>query len=220
MQNRPGAVGPPHYRALLDDLPVAGASIAVFDRHGHQSTIWASDTVAATLEQLQFDLGQGPHWRALATGEPVLIPNLSADSDTAWPLFGAAAATLPVGAMFAFPLTLGAVSVGVLDLYASAPCTLSAADYATIVARCSGVALQAAMDAVHDADSDASPSSLAPAMRREVHQATGVVLVQLGISASEAFFVLRAHAYSTGRSILETAQAVLAGDLDFRELRE
>ena len=206
----------PTYLAFIERLPISGASIAVFDVGGRQSTVWASDDTAARIEDLQFDLGQGPHWAALTSGIPVLISDTRSDFHEEWPLFGAALSQLDVGALYSFPMSLGAVTVGVVDLYCHRPLILEQADYVLAIALCGQVAKHAVFDAVRGAGLDAVGAfDRAPAMRREVHQATGVVLVQLGSSATEAFFILRAYAYSNGLSLLAVSKDVLAGEIDF-----
>jgi hypothetical protein len=44
----------------------------------------------------------------------------------------------------------------------------------------------------------------------EVHQATGIVAVQLGVSLDDALVRLRARAFSDGRSLREIARDVVA----------
>jgi AmiR/NasT family two-component response regulator len=80
------------------------------------------------------------------------------------------------------------------------------------------VAKHAVSDALRDARLEDAGEQRAPAMRREVHQATGVVLVQLNITPTEAFFVLRAYAFANGLAVLGVAQDVLAGRLNFSDL--
>lgn len=55
-----------------------------------------------------------------------------------------------------------------------------------------------------------------PYSRRTLHQATGMVLVQLNIPAEDARLVIQAHAFASSRSVRETAQDVLDGRLQFR----
>jgi hypothetical protein len=60
------------------------------------------------------------------------------------------------------------------------------------------------------------PADKAPAgasYRLEVHQATGVVSVQLGVPIEEAFLRLRAYAYSHERNIDDVARDLVAGRL-------
>ena len=202
-------------------LPITGLSIAVFDVDGRQSTIESTDPVATRIEELQFELGEGPHWVALQSRAPVLVSDVTEASDSRWPVFGESLGLLPVGAIFSFPMILGAVAVGVVDMYRTRPGILSQKDYVLAIALCGTVAKRAVREALRGATGESvGTADPAPAMRREVHQATGVVLVQLNISATEAFFVLRAHAFSHGLSIVGVSQDVLAGRLDFRDLPE
>ena len=52
-------------------------------------------------------------------------------------------------------------------------------------------------------------------MRREVHQATGMVLVQLNTTATDAFLRLRSHAFASGRTVQDVAHDVVTRQLDF-----
>lgn len=51
--------------------------------------------------------------------------------------------------------------------------------------------------------------------RRHVHQATGMVLAQVGVSPEDAELLLQGHAFATGTSMREVADDVLAGRLSF-----
>lgn len=151
----------------------------------------------------------------MKTGTPCLISDLSPRRTTEWPVFAAAAARLGAGALFAFPVTIGAVTVGVIDLYRSTPGALD--DTAISLARAlvtqvAGSAIQAAIRSAEK--EDVSELAGSPTMRREVHQATGMILVQLGTTATEAFSLLRAHAFVSDR----TVEDVVARLLDFRQL--
>lgn len=206
---------------FVELLPVTGASISVFDGGGRQSTICASDSIAARIEELQFALGEGPHWETLRTGTPTLVPHLIGAVHGRWPIFGAAVAELEVGALFAFPLSIGAVVVGVVDLYRTsagelgAGALMTAASLAGMVA---GPATRRAIDSA--ADDDPQTEAPTPEMRREVHQATGIILVQLDITATDAFFRLKAHAFATGRPLQDVARDVVARRIDFRLMTE
>jgi hypothetical protein len=204
---------------FVEELPVTGASIAVFGMNGQQSTICASDPLAARAEALQFELGEGPHWQALGTGRPVLCPDLAHGDDSHWPVFGSAARQLGIGALFAFPMIMGAASVGVVDLYRLSPGAMNE----RMVAKAASMAGRTAVDAVRRGLQSANDESLeepetAPSLRREVHQATGIVIAQLETTATDAFSRLRAYAFSSGRPVEDVARDVVAGRLDFRNL--
>ncbi|MEJ1231271.1 MAG: GAF domain-containing protein [Galbitalea sp.] len=104
-------------RPFVEQLPIDGASISVFSLAG-QSTICVSDPIAARSETLQFELGEGPHWQALRSGLPVLHPDLADPGSLEWPVFREAARAIGIGALFAFPMKMGTVTVAVVDLYA------------------------------------------------------------------------------------------------------
>lgn len=194
---------------FIELLPVHGASISVLAGPG-QSTLGASDALAARLEQLQFELGEGPHWEALHSGEPVLVPDMR-ERRSSWPVFCTTAGELEVGAMFAFPLTLGAVVVGVVDLYRSTTGDLSPGDRATARSLAAVTASTALRLAAQAATEDApQQGAWSPELRRVVHQATGMLLVQLDVTATEAFARLRAHAFATGATLESVAQDVVA----------
>jgi hypothetical protein len=204
--------------SFVDALAVTGASISVFGVHGGQSTICATDSVSARAEALQFELGEGPHWQALAERSFVLCPDL-ATGGAAWPVFRVAARELGIGALFAFPMIMGAAIVGVVDLYRTKPGVLNA----ELVSRATSMASRVAGAAVHQATQSANSEEseereMAPALRREVHQATGMILAQLNITATEAFSRLRSHAFGSSRTVEEVAHDVVLRVLDFTSL--
>ena len=203
---------------FVDLVPVSGASITVFGRPGGDSTICVSDGIAVELDQLQFDLGEGPRFQAARTGRAVVSEDLRSGVQPEWPVFGGAAARLGVGSVFSFPLLVGSAVLGVADLYRRTPGPLGidATARARSIAR--RVAGPAAEHAGRSAKSDEPESREAPALRREVHQATGMILIQLDVSADEAFALLRARAFTSGRTVEDVARDVVQRRLDFREL--
>jgi hypothetical protein len=204
---------------FVTELGVSGASISVVSYLGRQSTICSSDALAARAESLQFVVGEGPHWDALSSGEPALCSDLDARSESRWPLFTDGARELGLRAAFAFPMLMGAAIVGVVDLY-SATARVVDRDFVDRASHMAGgaapVAVRRAMYSAAHHDSMESP--LAPALRREVHQATGVILAYLDISATAAFSRLQGHAFVTGRPIEEIAREVVSGDFALSSL--
>lgn len=205
--------------AFIDTLDVGGASITVLGTFGHQSTIAVTDPLAARLDELQFALGEGPRFDALRTSRMAVAVDIRASEETRWPIFLAAIAGLNVRALIAVPLMIGAITIGVVDLYRTSPGALSAREQesAALIARIVAVpALNAAFTAADD--EAALGRETAPEMRREVHQATGIVLAQLDISATDAFLQLRAFAFSSASTVAGIARQVIAGTIDFRHL--
>ena len=49
----------------------------------------------------------------------------------------------------------------------------------------------------------------------QVHQASGMVKIQAGVTIEEAFLMLRAHAFATGRPVADVAKDVVERRLRF-----
>jgi len=62
---------------FLELLPITGAAISVMDQNRRASLIHATDSTAARLEEMQFDLGEGPQFDAFRTASLVSVPDLS-----------------------------------------------------------------------------------------------------------------------------------------------
>jgi hypothetical protein len=192
-----------------------------------RETLWATDPTAELLEELQFTLNEGACMQAATTGTPVLVADLHHSSDTQrWPIFAAALAEqTDVRALFAFPLQWGTVNVGVLDLYRRTPGGLSAAQGRDAISASETAALMllgVRTDPEHadaDADGESGGSWLdhAPSSRAEIHQATGIVLAQLGVSAAQALARMRGYAFVEQRLLIDVARDVVSRRLQFTE---
>jgi hypothetical protein len=206
---------------FVEQLAITGASVCVTMGSREQSTISVSDPIAADIDELQYVLGEGPHWDALRSGTAVSAPNVRTSGDGRWPILSAALASLEVGALFAFPLRIGAVTVGVADLYRSESGVLDDRDLnaAMSLARSTAPRALRAATALARAETSAR-SGLAAELRREVHQATGMILVQLDVDATEAFLRLKAYSFASGISIQDVAKDVVQRRINFRELPE
>jgi hypothetical protein len=204
-------------QACVAGLDVDGAAISLLTASVSRETLWATDPTAELLEDLQFTLNEGACMEAATTGNPVLIPDLHHSTETArWPIFAAAVAEqTSVAALFALPLQWGALNVGVLDMYRTAPGGLSKTQWRDALAASDLVAL-IMLGRRTDPGEDGG-GWLDPALghRAEIHQATGMVLVQLGISATDALARLRAHAFVNQRLLIDVACDVVARRLMF-----
>jgi GAF domain-containing protein len=168
----------------------------------------STDDRSALIEDLQFTLGEGPCFDATTSRSPVLISDLTAREEGVadrWPAFLSEAVAAGVRAVFAFPLGMGATTVGTLDLYRSTPGPLSEQQLnaSLVTADSIGFALL-----TEDPVATLEQSSR---LRMTVHQAAGMVMVQSGGTIADALLMLRASAYGEGRSINDLAADVLAG---------
>ncbi len=197
---------------FVSALPVEHAAISTLGDPFDIETVCASDAVAAELDEVQLDAGVGPCWQARSSRSPVLVRDLHRADSSDWPMLTLAAVDAGVSSTYAFPMSVGVVDVGVVDLYADGRDTLNVRD----VARASAMADAAARRILSDAmaDLDVEPGTGASS-RRFVHQATGMVCAQLRVTPDDALLIIRAHAFATGRSVREVAEALVARELDF-----
>jgi len=171
--------------------------------------IWASDRVSQEVEDLQFALGEGPALDAFRLAAPALEPSLAASSR--WPFFGPQALELGVEAVFSFPLQVGVICLGAVNLFRDSPgflCADELADALVLADLVTGdlIDLQA-QGMLQWAPSDHL------GQRARVHQATGMVSVQIGTDMTSALARIRAYAYVNELSIFDVADMVLARTL-------
>ncbi len=204
--------------ACVAALPVDGAGISLIDEGRVQLMVTATDPGARALEELQFTLGEGPCLDAFSTGRPVSDPDLAATDGAVarWPGFGPAAIDAGIAAVFAFPLQIGGVRLGVLDLYRATPGSLDGAAAVEALAFTDAATLLI-LHLQDRAPPGQLPHQLDAAWtgRQEVHQATGMISVQAAVRLADALALLRAHAFAEGRDLAEVAADVVARRLTF-----
>ncbi len=171
-----------------------------------------SNTVMAEIQEFERTLGEDPCVDAWMSGAPVSERDLAHPADPGrWLAFTAAALRVGARASFGYPLQVGTTRLGALNLYSMQPGVVSEAHPET--------ALVLAELTTHIVVSDltaATPDSLLREVRQigpnqlEVHQATGMISVQLSITIPNALTRLRAHAYAENRSIGAVAADVVA----------
>ncbi len=158
---------------------------------------------------------KGPGIDALAEGRPVLVDNLGTMT-ARWPQFASGAQALGMQAVFAFPLLVGAIRTGVVSFYADHVAPLAEGQLedlavlanlvtSTVLAMQSEVATEELAWSLADAADD----------HAAVHQATGMVAIQVGCSMQDALVRLRARAFADGVSVNEVGQQVVERQLRF-----
>ncbi|MFG1805689.1 ANTAR domain-containing protein [Streptomyces sp. NPDC049040] len=188
-------------------LGMDGLAVSLATGDDLTEPMWCSDATTRHFEDLQFTLGEGPGPDAARTGAMVWAPDLARIPFDRWPNLTMEAPDVDIRAVFCFPMSVGAISVGVLTAVRRTPGPMTAqqVDDATILAaaltaRCLGGGPRGTPLP------EDSPHSLLHAV---VHQATGMLSVQLSLPLSQALLRLRAHAYSSGRSLTDVAQDVV-----------
>jgi hypothetical protein len=187
---------------------------------GPDFVMCVTDPVSERLAELQLMLGEGPCHDVLASAGPVLASDLGdTEFSRRWPAFVPAARQLGAGAVFAFPLIVGAIRAGVMGLYRGSPGPLPDRQFGDLLLLADAATVMVLGSANGDAEDEdgAALNGQAPDLalhRAEIDQATGMLTVQLGVSAGAAFARLRAYAYSQDRRLAD-----VAGDIVARRLR-
>jgi hypothetical protein len=204
-------------RAARLVVEASGASLSVLGDLGFAETVYATDATSEHAAELETVLGVGPALDALTHGDPVLVADVSRPpTPDQWPRLDAVLSPLGVIALFAFPLAVADGTIGVLELYRARPGALTSAEITD-----AEVFAEAAVDLLVDIGMGepgrAGDLLLGPldAQWASINHAVGVVSAQLSSGLPEAYLRLRAYALLSGRRLLPTAEAVLAGDLRF-----
>jgi GAF domain len=196
-------------------LQMSGSSVVLMGDDTFPSVASAYG-VSVTVQDLEFTLGEGPAIDAYAEGKPVLVDDVGSFGSR-WPQFTRAITDAGIRSLYALPLQLGAIKLGVLVLYREKPGALE------------GEALSAALlvadlvtNQVLDMQAGAVSESLAWGIevddyRAVVHQATGMISAQLDCAIGEALARLRGRAFAIEQPIDLVAADVVTGRLRFDE---
>ena len=204
-------------QACCDLLPISVASVVLMGDHGVEGITGASDALAVAIQNEEFTLGEGPATDVRKQRRPILVADLR-DVTSDWPRFVPAAEQLGVRAMYAIPLRIGAVDLGVLVLGSARPRTFTGQEVSDSLVL-GDLISRLVLDLQAGVTSETLAWALdAPDSRAVVHQATGMIAAQLDVGVAEALVRLRANAFATAHPIDEVAADVVAGRQRFEEL--
>ncbi len=189
---------------------VTGAGVMLMSGDMPGGSLCASNEVSRRIEDLQYSLGEGPCVEAHEQGRVVLEPDLADPYITRWLAFSPAAVAAGARAVFAFPMRVGSVRVGALNLYRDRPGVLDDDQHADAL-----VMADVAAQWVIDMQAGAPPGTVARELEQgadfhfALHNAAGMVAIQLDVSITEALIRLRALAFSSGRPLSDVADDVI-----------
>ena len=203
-------------RFAVDEMALSGCAVVLMSSRENGRVLAEAGPRAGTITRLQAELGEGPCLQAYASGVPVLLPDLAAEEANRWPAFAAAALAAGLHSEFSLPLGGGRNGIGTLDLCRDTPGLLSDdqlsdALAAADIARDAVLSEQYAPGGLEDLLAAAGIDQLV------VHQATGMIAVQLGETMPNALARLRAAAFTSGRSMYDLAQDVVERRVRFGE---
>ena len=201
-------------------MPVEGASISTLGATLPSLTLSASDEVAARVDELQFDLGEGPCWDAIAHVAPVLVPDVAGAESPQWPAFSEAIVREGVAALFAFPCRSGRSGSEPSTSTPGRRCGSRGSRISQMSTLSDALGRRVLLQTLTDSertDDDIETAPTDPYSRRLIHQATGAVLAQLPISPDDAHLLIQGRAFATRRSMAEVADDLLEKRIVFRQ---
>jgi hypothetical protein len=190
---------------------VSGAGVMLMSGDIPRGSLCASDEVSSLIEDLQYTMGEGPCVDAYQQDRVVLEPDLADPAAPRWLAFTPRALRAGARAVFGFPLRVGTVRLGALNLYRDAPGPLNDDQHADALV-VADVAARWVLEMQSGAplDTVAAELEIGADFHFSVHNAAGIVSVQEGISITEALIRLRALAFSQDRLLAEVANDVIA----------
>lgn len=197
---------------------VTGAGIMLMSDDVPLGSVCAADDVSALIEDLQYTLGEGPCIDAHRLGRPVLEPDLADPAEPRWLAFTEPAVDAGVRAIFGFPIGVGSVQLGALNLYADTAGPLTDDQHADAL-----VMAEIAGQAVLIMQTESPGGALAAELEEGsdlhyvVHQAAGMVSAQLEVTVGQALVRLRALAFASERALDAIAADVVARRLRFTD---
>jgi hypothetical protein len=142
------------------------------------------------------------------------VPDLAADGMRRWPIYAPAIHDAGVRAVFAFPLQIGAVRLGAIDVFRAWTGPLSRTELGQALSF-AGHVVTMLLDGQERATEGADGLDDAIDNRIDLFQAQGMVMVQLGSSLAEALTRIRAHAFAQGQPLSAVAADIVARRLRF-----
>lgn len=192
---------------------VSGAGIMLMSTDTYpRGSLCSTNAVSALIEDLQFTLGEGPCVDAYREDRVVAEADLADPSTPRWVALAPALVRAGARALFGFPLRVGAIRLGALNLYQDHPGPLSDTQHSDALAMAyvaARIVLSGGPPAAYLTSGSGAEFHLV------VHQAAGMVSVQLDVTLAEALMRLRARAFATDTTVDSVAAEVVARRLRF-----
>jgi hypothetical protein len=201
----------------LERVRARGVAVSVVSNHDVVAVIASSGDLVDDFVEAQSRRQSGPSIEAARSGVAVLEPDLAGRGLLRWPRLVPDPAAARVAGAYAFPLAYGAVSVGMLDLVTGHGDRALSADQVALALTVSEVALEGLLWLQSGrGNGDLSPT-IASAGEQSwvIHQAAGMVSVQLDVEVTNALQRLRDEASARRRTVGDLAEAVVSRQFTF-----
>jgi GAF domain-containing protein len=175
---------------------------------GRPVTVACSDEVAARVDEVQYELDDGPCLHAMRDGHVVRIEDTA--EKARWPEFEAQAAANGIRSCLALPLSADGKPVGALNLYAPDVSAFGPAEARRVenfAENASGALTLAVRLASHAALIEQLLSSVTS--RTVIDQALGIIMARGKCTQDRAFGILRSASQNSNVKLRDIASAVV-----------
>lgn len=189
-------------------LPAASEVSVTLVRGGAAETVASTGSLAALMDEGQYDEGSGPCLTAATTGELVQVDDAVAAEQ--WPLFAAAARKHGVGSSLSVPVRLPEPISAGLNLYSRQPDGFAEPDVE--LARTLAAYAAVALGNVHLYESQKRVTDhleRALESRGVIDQAKGILMAEHRFTAEEAFELLVQLSQRSNRKLREVAEQLV-----------
>ncbi|WP_374108817.1 GAF and ANTAR domain-containing protein [Pseudonocardia sp. ICBG1293] len=189
-------------------------SVTLRDDDGRFHTPVETAPAASSIDEAQYDSGRGPCVEAARADGPALAFSDDLGAETRWPEFARASVGHGFHSVLAVSLVPDAEPPrlpGALNVYAAAPGAFTADDRDRLVLLSTHASLAlATCVAVSNAGLQETQLRQAIASRDVIGQAKGILMARRGLTAEEAFDVLRRTSQDLNVKLVELAGTVTA----------
>jgi GAF domain-containing protein len=174
---------------------------------GGPVTVASSDAQASQVDEVQYELDDGPCLRSMRTAERVLVPDTTGPERFSG--FSARAAANGIRSCLSMPLTTEGI-LGAMNLYASVPDAFGESEIQRAELFATSVSAALAL-----ASRQASAAQLTGQMREAlasrtvIDQALGVIMAQERCTSAQAFAVLRSASQNRNVKLREIARQIV-----------
>lgn len=196
--------------AVVPDAEMVSVTLRSPDGRLHTPT--GTGPAAVKLDELQYELCEGPCYDAAKPDGPAVSVCQDLGSGSPWQQWGPAAVELGVGAVVSTALLTdsdASGATGALNAYSTLPHDLDEVDLDLLLLLATHASLaMAGVDAVTRAQLRETQLTRAVDSRDVIGQAKGIIMNRRGVSAAEAFDILRRASQDLNVKLVELAETL------------
>lgn len=194
----------------------SGSGVTLIDPMGRQTTSAASDPVVEQVDQLQYDLGEGPCLTSWATTSVIRMDDVA--SETRWPQWTTAVQSLPLRSCVSAPLGTGTTVLGAMKIYSPEPAVFDQRSERLLQLLAAQAAILVAnVQAGRSGQRMSENLSSALHSRDIISTAAGILMAREGLTLEEAQSVLMVTARRDGLPLTDVAQKTIDSTINAGE---